>query len=186
MSIYNNDNHDQLPSALSFGGVGGNTGAAYNSATATFNSTYTYGGVAQMLNVGTYKVFWCPSDTINTNSTPAGTNDFTSYRYRFVIWWNSCRFSGLKSTDFFRPSSQAVYDENYDFHYNRTKNLYPNKQPIVNAFYADSHAAKLKVVFNYGGAGPYDPNWFTYGPGDQLNTGAPNIGDDVHTGYDIQ
>lgn len=111
----------------------------------------------------------------------------TSYRYRFVIWWNTCDFPGLKATELVKPFAQAVYHEGYDFHY---KQLYPVThspiQPTLNAVYGDFHAAKWKVAFRQNQPGKfYDPNWFTFGPGGKINTDNPNIGADVHTGYDF-
>ena len=180
MQIYIDDNQDKVPSAYSFGAIAGD----YNSLAALFNKTYEYGGVAQQLNVGSAKVFWCPSDIYNTNSTPVGTNDATSYRYRYVVWFNAFGKSGLKQSAFFKPSGQAMYHEEFDLHYAKTApDFYPKKQPTLNAFFGDCHAAKFKVS-NMFQSTVYDPNWFAYAANGQLNTGSPNIGGDVRTCYD--
>jgi len=179
MQMYIDDNQDKIPSPFTFGAVPGD----YNSLADHFNATYEYGGVAQHLSVGNPKSFWCPSDRYSTNSTPVSTNDFTSYRYRYVIWWSAFREPGLKQGAFFRPSGQAMYHEEFDNHYNRTAPAqYPTKQPILTSIFGDCHAAKFKVTHKTGNV--YDPNWFAYGPNGQLNTGSPNIGWDVHTCYD--
>jgi prepilin-type N-terminal cleavage/methylation domain-containing protein len=183
--VYTDSYQSKMPTALSFGATPGN----YTSAANTVTKTDTYGGVAKLLNVGNYRVFWCPSDLVQKPSNPVKDNDFTSYRYRFVIWWNTCLYPGLKDSDFIKPSGQMIYHEDFDYHYNRLKDRYPiNQQPIINAIHGDFHAAKFKVGFRQYSRAPeirYDPNWFTYGPNGQLNMDAPNIGGDVHTGYDF-
>jgi prepilin-type N-terminal cleavage/methylation domain-containing protein len=184
-AVYIEDNQSKFPSALNFGNLAG----GYNNfVNITYQYTFTFGGVAQMLNVGNYKVFRCPSDQMYTNSIPPRTNDITSYRSRWVVWFNTALYPGLKDTDFVKPAAQAVYFEDFDVHYNRLKDFYPAQQPILNAVYADSHAKKFKVLFrqwSINSSNPdYDPNWFSYGPDGQLNRDAPNMGGDVHTGYD--
>ncbi len=65
---------------------------------------------------------------------------------------------------------------------------YPTNQPITNAIHGDSHAVKFKVLFHQYSRPPeirYDPNWFSYGPDDKLNTDQSNPGGDGHTGYDL-
>ena len=58
-------------------------------------------------------------------------------------------------------------------------------QPCLVAVAGDGHAQKWKVIFRQSAAGNYyDPNWFSYGAGPQLNTDNPNIGGDVRTGSD--
>jgi hypothetical protein len=115
------------------------------------------------------------------------TNSFSSYRYRFVIWDNTLRFPGLKTSDFIKPVGQIVWHENQDLHYKRLPSSYMATQPTLNAIYADFHAALWKVAFRQNKPGNYyDPNWFTYGPPNAtLNTDNPNIGFDVHTGWDL-
>jgi prepilin-type N-terminal cleavage/methylation domain-containing protein len=182
LNIYADSHQDKMPSSLSFGAIPHDYASAANSV----GQTDTYGGVPKLLNVGNYRVFWCPSDKVQKPSSPNVLNsDYTSYRYRFVIWWNTCDTPGLKAADFFRPSSQAIYHEDFDYHYNRLKDRYPTTQPIINAIYADFHASKWKILFRQNQPGNfYDPNWFSYGPNDQLNKDNPNIGGDVRTGYD--
>ena len=179
LAMYIDDNQDKIPSPFSFGAVRND----YDSLAAHFNATYEYGGVAQQLNVGSAKTFWCPSDRFNTNSTPVSTNDFTSYRYRYVIWWSAFREPGLKQSGFFRPSGQMMYHEEFDLHYTKTAPaFYPTQQPTQNAIFGDCHAGPFKVKAKTGNV--YDPNWFAYGPDGQLNTGNPNTGWDIHACYD--
>ena len=185
LTIYTDGYRNKMPTALSFGATPGD----YNSAASSVDKTDTYGGVAKLVNVGNYKAFWCPSDKVQKPSNPVKDTDYTSYRYRFVIWWNSCLFPGLKDSDFIRPSVQMIYHEDFDYHYNRLTDRYPlAPQPIINAIYGDFHAARFKIGFRQYSRAPdirYDPNWFTFGPGGALNMDAPNTGGDVHTGYDF-
>ncbi len=185
LTIYTDNNQSKMPTALNFGARPGDYASAANSVT----KTDTYGGVAKLLNPGNYRVYWCPSDRVQKPSTPLRDSDFTSYRYRFVIWWNTCLYPGLKDSDFFKPSGQMIYHEDFDYHYNQLNDRYPlDKQPTINAIYGDFHAAKFKVVFRQYSRAPqtrYDPNWFTYGSTGQLNMDDPNTGGDVHTGYDF-
>lgn len=184
LGLYSDNQDDKLPSSLNFGAVQGDA----NSVPPTVQYTRLYGGVSRMLTVGNPNVFWCPSDRINkmTNSPPANTN-LVSYRFRYVVWDNTARFPGLKFTAFCKPVAQIMYHEDIDYHYKHLNTYYTTIQPTLNAIYGDCHASKWKVLFreqskpgNY-----YDPNWFTYGPTGEFNTDAPNIGDDVHTGYDL-
>jgi prepilin-type N-terminal cleavage/methylation domain-containing protein len=181
--FYTDSNSERMPSAITYGSTPGNPSTAPN----TVQYTDTYGGVAKALNVANYRVFWCPSDQVDrlTNSPPRDT-DHTSYRYRFVIWDNTVRFPGLKTSDFCKPVGQIVYHENADNHYKRLKSSYTATQPTLNAIYADFHAALWKVLFRQNKPGNYyDPNWFTYGANGALNTDSPNIGNDVHKGWDF-
>jgi prepilin-type N-terminal cleavage/methylation domain-containing protein len=181
---YTDSHQGKVPTALSFGAVPGDYASAANSV----GKTDTYGGVAKLLSVGNYRVFWCPSDKVQKPSNPVNDNDYTSYRYRFVIWWNSCLYPRLKDSDFIKPSGQMIYHEDFDYHYNHLNDRYPiNQQPIINAIFGDFHAAKFKVGFRQYSQPEkrYDPNRFTYGPNGQLNLDAPNTGGDVHTGYDF-
>jgi hypothetical protein len=124
---------------------------------------------------------------LNAPTNGITTNSFSSYRYRFVIWDNTVRFPGLKASEFIKPSAQIVYHENQDFHYKRLASSYTTTQPTLNAIYADFHAELWKVQFRQNRPERYyDPNWFTYGPNGVLNTDSPNIGYDVHTGWDLK
>jgi prepilin-type N-terminal cleavage/methylation domain-containing protein len=183
LTFYTEANGERMPSAITYGSTPGNPGTAPN----TVQQTDTYGGVAKALNVANYKVFWCPSDRENKPTiAPPRDTDHTSYRYRFVIWDNTVRFPGLKTSDFCKPVGQIVYHENLDNHYKRLKTSYTSTQPTLNAIYADFHAALWKVQFRQDKPGNYyDPNWFTYGPNGVLNNDKPNIGFDVHTGWDF-
>ena len=182
LTLYTGNYQDKMLSALSFGGKPGD----YNSAANSVTRTDTYGGVAKLLNLGAYRVFWCPSDRVQKPSTPVKDDDFTSYRYRFVIWWNTCLYPGLKDSDFVKPVGQMIYHEDFDYHYKRLKDRYPTNQPTINVVYGDFHAGKFKVQFRQNQPGKrYDPNWFSYGPDGKLNNDNPNTGGDVKTGYDV-
>jgi prepilin-type N-terminal cleavage/methylation domain-containing protein len=182
LRLYTDDSQSRMPSALSFGARKGD----YASAEGTVTKTDTYGGVPKLLSLGNYRVFWCPSDRLQKPSNPVNTNDFVSYRYRYVIWWNTCQYPGLKDTDFRKPSGQMIYHEDFDYHYKQLKDRYPTNQPTINVIFGDFHASKFKVVFRQNRAGRrYDPNWFSYGPDGKLNTDNPNTGGDIKTGFDI-
>ncbi|HEY5913920.1 MAG TPA: prepilin-type N-terminal cleavage/methylation domain-containing protein [Verrucomicrobiae bacterium] len=183
LMFYTDSQDNKMPSAITYGSKAGDPGTAPN----TVQYTDMYGGVPKALNVANPLVFWCPSDTFNRRATNyVRDTDFTSYRYRFVIWDNTCRFPGLKTTDFVKPVGQIVYHENSDLHYKRLASSYVSTQPTLNAIYADFHAAAWKVQFRQNKPGNYyDPNWFTYGPNSAFNTDNPNIGYDVHTGFDF-
>jgi prepilin-type N-terminal cleavage/methylation domain-containing protein len=187
LNIYTDDLQDKLPSAITYGATPGNGGSAANANVVT--NCCIYGGVAKALNLANPHVFWCPSDTVNllTNTVP-GTNDVTSYWFRYVIWDNTTVFPGLKVSELAKPVGQIVYQEHLDNHHKHLTALYPTIQPTLNAVYGDLHAAAWKVMFRENGTGPYDPNWFSYGPDNSgtivFNTDAPNIGMNVHTGFD--
>lgn len=183
LTLYADAYQNRVPTALSFGGVVGD----YNSAVASVDKTDQYGGVAKLLNVGSQRSFWCPGDKINKPSIPAvKDSDFTSYRYRYVIWWNTVLYPGLRDADFAKPSSQMIYHEDYDYHYHQLKDPYPTNQPTINVVYGDFHAGKLKVTFRQSPAPRrYDPNWFSFGSDGKLNEDNPNTGGDVKTGYDL-
>jgi hypothetical protein len=130
-------------------------------------------------------VFWCPSDL--TNAPPAGipgTNSFTSSSSRYLVWQQSCQVRGLRMSLFAEPSMQMIYHETSDNHFHRMLPPF-SSQPRLIAVAGDGHAQKWKIIFRQNVAGNYyDPNWFSYGSRGQLNTGVPNIGGDVRTGYD--
>jgi len=182
LTLYTDSYQERMPSAITYGSTPGVPSTAPN----TVQYTDSYGGVPKALNVGGYRVFWCPSERVDklTHAPPFDT-DHTSYRYRFVIWDNTVRFPGLKTSDFCKPVGQIVYHENMDNHYKRLNGSYTSTQPTLNAIYADFHAALWKVRFRQNKTGNYyDPNWFTYGPNGAFNTDSPNIGNDVHKGWD--
>jgi len=177
-----------MPSALNYGVGAGD----YDAAAAMVQYTDMYGGVPLSLNVANPHVFWCPSDLDPADALINGvvqTNSYSSYRYRFVIWNNTCMYPGLKTSDFVKPVGQIVYHENTDNHYKHLTASYTPIQPKLNAIYADFHAAPWLVLFQQNvdpADNCYDPNWFTYAlPGPRFNTGEPNIGGDVHTGFDF-
>ena len=182
MTLYTDANDQRVPSSLNFGARAHDYASAANSV----DKTDRYGGVPKLLNVGNPKSYWCPNDRFNKPSKPIKDTDYTSYRYRFVIWWNTCDYPGLRLTEFVKPSNQVIFHENYDAHYRNQTSYYPAKQPTLTAVHGDLHVARWKVLFRQNtGARLYDPNWFSYGAGGKLNTDNPNIGGDVHTGYDF-
>jgi prepilin-type N-terminal cleavage/methylation domain-containing protein len=184
LAMYVDSYQNKMPSAITYGSTPGDPGTAPN----TVQFTDRYGGVPKDLNLPNSRVWWCPSDRLNapTNGIVT-TNSYSSYRYRFVIWDNTVRFPGLKASEFFKPAAQIVYHENQDFHYQRLASSYTTIQPTLNAIYADFHAASWKVLFRQNRAQRlYDPNWFSYGLNGVLNTDNPNIGGDVHTGWDLK
>lgn len=184
--FYTDSQNNRMPSAITYGSTPGDPSTAPN----TVQYTDIFGGVPSALNVANPKVFWCPSDTFNHPSSPVIlSNDYSSYRYRFVIWDNTTRYPGLKTSDFMKPAGQIIYHENSDSHYHHVDTSYTLTQPILNAIYADFHAELWKVLFRQYSRPPalYDPNWFSYGPNGstyQLNKDSPNVGGDVHTGWD--
>jgi prepilin-type N-terminal cleavage/methylation domain-containing protein len=182
LAAYTDDNQDRLPSALNYGVAPGDIAGA----SSAINYTYTYGGIAKALALGNPSCFWCPADKLNQPSLhqPLDTN-ITSYSCRYVVWQNTCQYPGLKLSAFAQPSMQAIYHESLDNHFNRLTSRYPTNQPVINCAAADSHSVKWKVIFRQNQAGKlYDPNWFSYGPGGQINADAPNIGQDLQTGFD--
>ncbi len=183
MVLYTDINQQRVPASLNYGAVPHD----YTSAANTVNKTDQYGGVPKLLAVGNPRVWFCPSDRINTTTnTPPKDTDYTSYRYRFVIWWNTCDYPGLKLNDFVKPAGQIIFHENYDSHYLKQKSYYPTKQPTLSSVYADLHASKWKVTFRQNNASKaYDPNWFSYGASGQLNNDNPPICGDAPTGYDL-
>jgi prepilin-type N-terminal cleavage/methylation domain-containing protein len=183
LTLYTDSYQEKMPSAITYGSTPGDPSTAPN----TVQYTDSYGGVAKALGLQNYRVFWCPSEQVDKlKHNPPLDADYTSYRYRFVIWDNTCRFPGLKTTNFCKPVGQIVYHENVDNHYKRLPSSYVSTQPTLNAIYADFHAALWKVVFRQNKPGNYyDPNWFGYGQNGALNVDNPNIGGDVHKGYDL-
>ncbi|MGC9941543.1 MAG: prepilin-type N-terminal cleavage/methylation domain-containing protein [Verrucomicrobiota bacterium] len=180
-SLYVDDNNGAVPSALNFGVPVDDVSLAAS----TVSETYLYGGVAQMLALANPRVFWCPSDL--TNTVPAGTpgaNSITSSSARYLVWQQSCEVPGLKMSLFDQPADQMIYHETCDNHYHRILPPFAS-QPYLIAVAGDGHAQKWKIIFRQNVAGDYfDPNWFSYGNGGQFNTGIPNIGGDVRTGFD--
>src|SRR5436190_10019482 len=95
-TLYADNQDNKVPSALSYGSKAGNPLTAPD----TVQYTDMYGGVPKALNISNPHVFWCPSDTFNrlTNAFVRDI-DLCSYRYRFVIWDNTTRYPGLKTSD---------------------------------------------------------------------------------------
>ncbi len=184
LNLYTDTYENKMPTALNYGARPNQPGT---DAPATVQFTDMIGGVPKDLSLGNSRVWWCPSDRLNAPTNTVFTNNFSSYRYRFVIWDNTVRFPGLKTSDFFRPVAQIIFHENQDFHYKRLPTAYTPAQPTLNAIYADFHAALWKVIFRQNKPGNYyDPNWFSYGRNGAVNTDDPNIGGDVHTGFDLR
>ena len=180
-AIYTGDNNDCVPTALNFGVPPNNVTAA----AASVAENYLFGGVAKSLAVASPLVFWCAADHINPAPAgpPADTNA-TSASFRYLIWQQTCQVGNLRTTTFGRPAAQLVYHETNDNHFHRLRPPF-TAQPELIAVAGDGHAQKWKVIFRQNQPGNYyDPNWFSYGSGSQLNVDAPNIGGDVRTGSD--
>src|SRR6516225_10153823 len=87
--FYTDGQDNKLPSAITYGSKAGDPSTAPNSV----QYTDMIGGVLSALNVANLRFFWCPSTTFNKPSTPViQCINFSSYRYRFVIWYNTSRF----------------------------------------------------------------------------------------------
>jgi prepilin-type N-terminal cleavage/methylation domain-containing protein len=191
LNFYTGDNNDEIPSALDSFGEGRRGARKGDPSTAAHptvvRNLYEYGGLPSALKVGNAKTWFCPSDKLNVPSSDIipRDDDRVSYWMRYVIWDNTVRYPGLKTSAFFRPVGQIIYIEHADHHWTYATSHYPTNQPTLNTIYADFHAEPFAVKFRQRpskGSG-YDPNWFTYGPGG-LNTDSPNIGWSVKTGYD--
>jgi prepilin-type N-terminal cleavage/methylation domain-containing protein len=185
LAMYADDNKDRLPSAITYGATPRNPSSA--ALGSVVRNLFSYGGVPKDLKVGNTKAWWCPSDLLNPppDESAPQDNDAVSYWMRYVIWDNTTRFPGLKTTTFFKPAGQLIYIEHADHHWTHATEHYPTNQPTVMSIFADFHAEPFEVKFRQAKPGArYDPNWFTYGKGGILNTDSPNIGADVHTGYD--
>lgn len=181
--MYGDDNRNMVPTPMSYGAKTGDYTGTVNGQL----KTYTLGGVPASLNMQAYRIFFCPSDLADlvTNSPVAPT----SYRYRWVIWWNADLFPGLKTSDFIRPSQQVIYHESCDYHYRKTApNWYPLQQPTLESVYADGHADKWKVLGQEEGPVPnsvYDPNWFYFQQGTAAISGVGAAGT-VKDSWDTQ
>ena len=181
LTLYAGDNEDRLPSALGFGVAPNDVVEA----AATVGDTYIFGDVAKLLALSSPQVLWCPSDLRHPAPAgpPADTN-VTSSSFRYLVWQQSCQVANLKISFFGKPSAQVVYHETNDNHYRRVHQPF-TAQPTLIVAAGDGHAQKWRVIFRQNEPGNYyDANWFSYGPGQQLNLDAPNIGGDVRTGSD--
>jgi len=181
LTLYLGDNEDRLPSAINFGvALNDVAGAA-----AQVGDTYIFGDVAKLLEPENPLVLWCPTD--RRNPAPAGppaSTNVTSSSFRYLVWQQTCQIPNLKMTWFGQPSAQVIYHETNDNHFRRMAQPF-TVQPTLITVAGDGHAQKWKVIFRQNQPGNYyDPNWFSYGPGGQLNTDNPNIGGDVRTGSD--
>ncbi len=181
LQLYVGDNQDRLPSALSFGVAPNNV----TEAAASVSDTYLYGDVAALLSLANPLVLWCASDKLNPAPIgPPATTNITSSSFRYLVWQQSCQIPNLKISLSGQPSAQVMYHETNDNHYRHMLPPFAT-QPSLVAVATDGHAQKWRVIFRQNAAGNYyDPNWFSYGPGGQLNTDNPNIGGDVRTGSD--
>jgi prepilin-type N-terminal cleavage/methylation domain-containing protein len=180
LSLYNDSNGGRVPSAMSFG-AGPND---YTGCVNAFDKTVNYAGVASLIEPKNYRIFYCPSDKETTPSPIISVTNYVSYRYRWVVWWNTSMFPGLKDQNFVKPSAQVVYHEDLDQHYKHLKTEYPLVQPTLQGVYADCHARKWAVKWQQNGPVPnslFDPNWFYWGYG-QVNTAPPQP--DVKNGWD--
>jgi prepilin-type N-terminal cleavage/methylation domain-containing protein len=182
LNLYTDSNQNRVPSALNFGANPYDYGSCANNV----SKTLYYGGVASSLGIPNYKLFYCPSDKIDHPSPSLSATNYTSYRYRWVVWWDSADYPGLKDIDFVRPAAQIIYHEDLDFHYKHLKDEYPVIQPMLNAVYADFHARKWVVKWQQNGPVPnslYDPNWF-YFIKNVPNCPGPGVASNVKNGTD--
>jgi prepilin-type N-terminal cleavage/methylation domain-containing protein len=84
LTLYTDGNDNKMPTALNYGARPNQPGT---DAPATVQFTDKLGGVPKDLNLANSRVWWCPSDRINTpTNSVITTNNYSSYRYRFVIW----------------------------------------------------------------------------------------------------
>jgi prepilin-type N-terminal cleavage/methylation domain-containing protein len=184
LTFYTDSQENKLPSAVTYLRAQGKPAPYTEIDTAgVVHFTDQYGGVPKDLALSSPRVWWCPSDRFNyLTNLPNGSIDpdrsYSSYRYRYVVWYNTAFFPGLKTSDFLKPVGQIIWHENQDLHYKRLASSYTMTRPTLNVIYADFHAALWKVQFRQHGDGYYDPNWFFH----DLNS--PNGGGDVHTGWD--
>ena len=186
MGIYLASPSAQVPSAMSFGAKAND----YTGCVNAYDYTLNYAGVASSLNLPNYRVFWCPNDTNNFPNTSTNLTNYTSYRYRWVVWWSSSLYPGLKELNFCRPSQQVIYHEDLDFHFKHLTDEYPLIQPTLEAVYADGHCANWTVKWRQGltPTSLYDPNWFYYYRDtthhDKVNFPNSVTQPDVENGYD--
>ena len=182
MALYIDSSQNRMPSAMNFGaGANDYAGCANN-----VGKTLQYGGVASSLGIPNYRVFYCPSDKIDIPTNSIVPSNLTSYRYRWVVWWNTSLYPGLKDSDFLRPSAQVIYHEDLDFHYKHLKDEYTVIQPTLQAVYADFHARKWVVKWQQNGPVPgslYDPNWFYFVNG-KVNSPGQGVDGNVKNGTD--
>jgi hypothetical protein len=185
--LYVDDNEGRVPSAISFGAQPGN----YQSAVDRYRWTVEYGGVPKLLEIANPNIFFCPSDRRNTAAPRIMDFHRVSYRYRWVVWWNTTSRPGLKQSDFIKPAHQVIFHENTDHHFRNLQNLpapddeYPFVQPTLQAVYGDLHAEVWTVRWQQFGPGSrYDPNWFYFVKDVGVNPSVPNLGGDVRTGWD--
>jgi prepilin-type N-terminal cleavage/methylation domain-containing protein len=181
LSVYNDTAGGLVPSSMSYG-AGAND---YTGCVNAYDKTRNYAGVASLLEPRSYRIFYCPSDRALTPSPSLSPGNLVSYRYRWVVWWNTSLYPGLKDRDFVKPSAQIVYHEDLDFHYKHLIDEYPLVQPTLQAVYADCHARKWAVKWQQQGPVPnslYDPNWLYYVNG-QVND-RNMLSPDVKDGWD--
>jgi prepilin-type N-terminal cleavage/methylation domain-containing protein len=181
LSLYNDANGGRVPSSMSFG-----AGAQdYGGCVSAFDKTVNYAGVASLIEPKNYRIFYCPSDKETTPSPIISVTNYVSYRYRWVVWWNTSLYPGLKDQNFVKPAAQVVYHEDLDLHYKHLTTEYPLVQPTLQAVYGDCHARKWTVRWQQHGAVPnslYDPNWFYYVNGILNDQNA--LSPDVKNGWD--
>ena len=180
LSVYIDSSENRMPTAMNFGAKANDQTGCINA----YGKTCQYGGVPTLLEPKNHSIFFCPSD--RTDIPTNGPTSYISYRYRWVVWWNTSLYPGLKDQHFAKPSQQIVFHEDFDFHYKRLKDQYPLVQPTLQAVYADFHARKWQVKWQQNGPVPnslYDPNWFYYVNG-VSNNGGQGVNGNVKNGWD--
>ncbi|MBI2844094.1 MAG: prepilin-type N-terminal cleavage/methylation domain-containing protein [Armatimonadetes bacterium] len=146
-----------------------------------------YNGVARLVwrYAKTKGVFLCPGDPQKTVFNPAiqtggyfggpAPRGYISYVYRLclAIYSLNGKAHALRDSEFLRPTRQVVFHETAAWHRGgfpawqvnsrELANDWKNRQPYINAIYADGHAQAWKLVYVRGDDWPYDANWFSVG-----------------------
>jgi len=133
LAVYMDDYNERIPTPLSYGGTVG----SYTSYLNTYYFTLNYSGISSNLNLRSLQVLRCPDDPTNAASIPpellgrpAETNA-TSYRYRWVAWKNAGDKPGFKISSFAYPSTQVIYHEDQDYHYQRVLLYQQFSPPLI-------------------------------------------------------
>jgi prepilin-type N-terminal cleavage/methylation domain-containing protein len=138
-------------------------------------TTSAVGGFASLINPyiasssnNVMAVFWCPADLKSSpTSNPEAAVD---WMYRWCLSsYALVQPTGiaLKTTAFAKPSGQVCYHEApVAFHFTGVPLWIPSgtsgtvRQPVINAFFVDGHAALFNVSPSDHPGWLYDANWF--------------------------
>lgn len=134
------------------------------------------------------KLLFCPDDKVEPSSPTANRpdrfedfkdNDGSSYRFKKILLREYPRFGrGVKVGRIASPSRLVLLHDRHAFHDSSEMKLNEATAPIkpfvdVNAAWLDGHVEIWKLRFNSGGNNQYDPEYFQYG-----------VGTDIQKGYD--